>query len=1484
MEGGDLCMSGVDERIVRMKFDNAAFNQGVSSTMAMLQSLNKALQMEGASKGLQEVNNTVGQFNTGGAQEHVSALTQKFTALQVAAITALTNIVNKAVDAGLRLAKSLSIEPVLSGFREYETNLGSIQTILANTGLKGAEGLNKVNTALDQLNQYSDQTIYNFSEMARNIGTFTAAGVSLDKSTQAIKGIANLAAISGSNSQQASTAMYQLSQALSAGKLSLEDWNSVVNAGMGGEVFRNSLIETARAHGVAVDSIIKKQGSFRDSLQEGWITSEILTETLSKFTGELTADQLKSMGYTKDQIKGIMEMAKTATDAATKVKSMTQLLDTLREAVGSGWAKTWQIVFGDFDEAKELFTGVNNVLGEMIHKSAESRNNLLQGWKDLGGREALIEGIGNAFKALMSILKPLKDAFREIFPATTAKQLYDMTVSFRNFMERLKLGEETANNLRRTFAGFFAILGIGWELIKAGVRFVLDLVGSLTSGSGGVLKFTANIGDFLVALHQAIKDGDAFGKFFDFLAKVISYPINVIKTLGSLLGELFGNADDGAQAVKDSVGNMVDSLNPLERIGRMIENLWNRIQSIFSTLAQKVKIVAKAFIEWASGVGAAIAGVFQGGLNFDAILGAINTGLFAGLFLLLKNFVNKIKDFSFDGGFLDGVKDAIDGLTGALQGMQNALNAVALLAIAAAIGILTLSLIGLSDIDAAGLTRASAAIAVMFAQLATAFATFNTLSTGGSALKVGVMAAGLILLAVAVRILAGAAEKLSNIDPEKLGRGLVGLGVLLATLVAASNRLNTVAPGIIRTAAGLTILAIAVRLLVESVEELGELDWSSLGKGLAGVAGLLVSLALFTKFAAADRGGIAQGAGIILLATGLRILASAVKDFTQFNWEQIIRGMSGIAIGLGLITAAMNLLPEGSVFKAAGVLIVATALNLIADGVRNMSALKWDEIARGMSVMAGALISIAIALRIIPSGSLLNAAAILVVAASLNLIQEALGRMAGMSWGEIGKGLAVLAASLILIAGAVRVMQGAVSGAAAVVLVVGALKLLVPVLQALGDMTWEEIIKGLTALAAVFVIIGVATLILQPLVPVIFALAGAIALLSLSVLAAGVGVLAFATGLTVLAAAGTAGVAAIVGIVAGLVGLIPYVMQQIALGLVAFAQVIAVSGPAITLAITTLMIAFLDAIIAVVPKIVQTIVSLMEQILAALARAVPGMVQSGMKIIIGFLKGIADNMGQVVDQGVRIVVALLEGIGRNAGKIVQAAIDLVISFLNAIAQGIRDNSTKVVDAGWNIASALIDGIVKGIKQLIGRAVDAALNVAKSMWDAVVGFFDIFSPSKKMIWMSRMLVLGTAKGLDKYGHIAAESAVDMSENMVDSMSKTLSGLSSVLGKDLIDFNPTISPVLDLSQVKKEAQSLSDILGLPDFDTSSAASAAGSANSGFESNRHGDDSTSGSNNSGDTYNFTQNNTSPKSLSEVEIYRQTNNLLSRTKRGES
>ena len=273
----------VDERVVEMRFDNGQFERNVQTSMSTLEKLKRSLNLTGAAKGLDNVNSAAKNVNMAGLGSSVDAVTAKFSALQVMGVTALANITNSAVNAGKRMISALTIDPIKSGLQEYETQINSVQTILANTQKEGAT-IENVNAALDELNTYADKTIYNFTEMTRNIGTFTAAGVDLETSVNAIQGIANLAAVSGSTSQQASTAMYQLSQALATGTVKLMDWNSVVNAGMGGQVFQDALRETSELLGTGAEAAIAAQGSFRESLQTGWLTSEVLTETLKKFT------------------------------------------------------------------------------------------------------------------------------------------------------------------------------------------------------------------------------------------------------------------------------------------------------------------------------------------------------------------------------------------------------------------------------------------------------------------------------------------------------------------------------------------------------------------------------------------------------------------------------------------------------------------------------------------------------------------------------------------------------------------------------------------------------------------------------------------------------------------------------------------------------------------------------------------------------------------------------------------------------------------------------------------------------------------------------------------------------------------------------------------------------------------------------------------------------------------------------------------------
>lgn len=405
----------IDERVVEMRFDNQNFEHNAARTMSTLEKLKQKLNLTGASKGLENINSAAKNVNMNGLGSAVDTVTAKFSALQVMGTTALVRITNQAMAAGEKMVKALTIDPVKTGFQEYETQINAVQTILANTSSKGST-IDDVNKALEELNKYADKTIYNFTEMTRNIGTFTAAGVDLETSTNAIQGIANLAAVSGSTSQQASTAMYQLSQALASGTVKLMDWNSVVNAGMGGEVFQNALKETARVHGIAIDDMIKSEGSFRETLKDGWLTSEILTETLQKFTlttEGLTDEQieankqmLKAKGYTEDQIEEIFKLGRTATDAATKVKTFTQLWDVMKESAQSGWSQTWKLLIGDFEEAKAFLTPLADFLTGAIGKMSDFRNAILE--------KALNNPFVNTLKSISNVTEGIGAAVKSI--------------------------------------------------------------------------------------------------------------------------------------------------------------------------------------------------------------------------------------------------------------------------------------------------------------------------------------------------------------------------------------------------------------------------------------------------------------------------------------------------------------------------------------------------------------------------------------------------------------------------------------------------------------------------------------------------------------------------------------------------------------------------------------------------------------------------------------------------------------------------------------------------------------------------------------------------------------------------------------------------------------------------------------------------------------------------------------------------------------
>jgi len=1451
-------MSSIDERVVGMKFDNAQFEQGIKTTLTSLDALNKGLKLEGATKGLGDVSAAAQNMQLGHISNAVDDIASHFKAMSIIAITALANVVTRAFDAGVSIAKSLTVDPIKAGLQEYQTNINAIQTILSNTRWQHT-GLEDVNKALDILNHYSDQTIYNFSEMARNIGTFTAAGVKLDVATSAIKGIANLAAVSGSNAEQASLAMYQLSQALATGTVKLIDWNSVVNAGMGGKVFQDALMQTARAHHVAIDSMLKDAGSFRATLEKGWLTADILTETLQQFTGDLTKQQILSMGYTNAQADSIIAMGKDAQAAATKVKTISQLLSTLQEAAGSGWAKTWQLIFGDFEEARTFFTNVNDVLGAFIQTSADARNNVLQDWKDLGGRTVLIQAISNAFHAVLDIVRPIRDAFREIFPKKTGLDLYNITVALKNFTQFLQISDETANKLKRTFAGVFAIFGIGYDVLRQLGYLFLSLFSTLDLGNSGILDTTASIGDFLVALRQAIRDGRGLEKFFGRVYDVLHGVGIVIGTVTHAIGALFKGIDTSGAGT--ALGDFLSQLISLDNMTDVIVTTWSNILHLFGKVWDFFEPVASKMADKFREISDAV-----GGLNFEDLLHAFNTAGFLALVEIIRTSIGR-----------GGISGAISELTSVLSAMTHTLQAATLLEIALAIGVLTISMSALSKLNPEDIAKALGGISVMLVQLVATLAVMQSLP-GGGFIRVYTAAASMVVLAGAIDLLTVAVKVLAGIDAPALHKGLIGVMVLLGSVVAAA-RLMPDGKLMLNSSASMVIMAGAIKILASAVKDLSGLSWEELAKGLVGVGTLLASLAIFSKLATLDAAGILSGAGIVLLATGIKILVSALGDASKFSWVEIAKGITVLAGSLTAIAAALVAIPPTAPLQAAGILLVALSLGSLADALKKMGSFNWGEIGKGLLVLAGGLTLIAAALVLIPPTAPLQAAGVLLVAVALGYLADALKKMGNFSWSEIAKGLVTLAGALVIISAALLVIQGSIGGAVALLLVASALTVLVGVLKSLAGMSWGEIAKGLGALALAFGVLGVSAAILSSVIPAMLGLGAALLVIGAGLALGGAGVFLFAAGLTALSVAGAAGAAALVAVITAIVGLIPMIVKQVGVALLGLIDVLIAGTPKIVELVLDILVQILKGIDKIAPDLENALKVLILLLLNVLVLAVPKMAQAGLDILVGVLKAIRDHVHDVVVVGLQIIQNFLRGLADGLPGVTDQAFKTLIAFINGLSAAIDANSDALGKAGADMAIAIVKGLVKGLSSASREVAKQAVNLVKGAWNAALDFLGVHSPSRLYMELGSLSGEGYVVGLNKMAHAAESSASHLGAESIKALRDSLSGWEDIITGEM-NLSPTITPVLDLTSVKKNADQLNSVLSSNPLVVNSAYSSATQAGEGFDNNKKTVDENAAS--AGDTFNYNQYNTSPKALSTADIYRLTKNQLATAKGG--
>lgn len=1168
----------VDQRVVEMRFDNQQFEQNVKTTMSTLDRLKAALNFKGSVQGLDAVNNAAKNNSVGLIGQAAEAVSVKFSAMEVVAMTALSNITNSAVNAGKNIVNALTLEPVMTGFQEYETQINAVQTILANTSMNGTT-LEQVNDALDELNHYADMTIYNFTQMARNIGTFTAAGVELEPAVEAIKGIANLAALSGSNSQQASTAMYQLSQALAAGRVSLMDWNSVVNAGMGGKVFQNALMDTAEAMGIVVDRSI----SFRESIsstggKQSWLTSEVLLNTLRQFTGDLTDAELAQMGFNEAQIESIQTLAQTANDAATRVKTATQLFDTLKESVQSGWTQTWELIFGDFEEAREFFTGVSDLLSGFFQQSSDARNafveavmaspwdnfskklqeagvdiedfqkkawdaakasgkvtdelmenagsfeaTLQNGWltsdiivqvlreyagataevtastdemnkkleefqkvvndvwqgdykngqqrvealtkagydyaevqalvnktidghkltledlnvtqaKALGftedeikmlndladaaeeagtplnkliedlnkptGRELFLNSFVNLLEAAMKLVNTFKAAWGEIFQIDPTT-VYNMIEGFHNFTESLIMSDTTANKLKSTLKGFFAVIDLIRRVITTTLSRAFNTLRNVLSKVNiPILDVTANIGDSIVAFRNWVIETDAINNALDLMGEAFNAAVEQIRAWIEefkeipLVKRFITQAQDTVESFKSffekNFGDMMDRITQfIERVKQLDTINLDAIKMAFTDFKENVidptfdftdvsENFNNSFGELKEGVGdsvSAIGNAFgtltDGIMKFVSMIQGVigdNIGLADVMAVLmgfgtvkgLQQLATAIGTITAPVGSLTG---ALKSLSGTLGGLTKSFKADAVVKQATAIAILAGAVAVLSMLDPAKLAGAVVAIGVLalvLTGLSYAMSKIGTVDTAK-------MAVAIIAFAASIGVLVAALAGLNALDAEKTQDNLKVLAALIVGMAAVSKLLSKNAKEFVQNSGGMIMFAGAVRLLVESLEAINELDdehiWKSVGVlgsimlGLAALTRVMSSPILKAKGASGGLGMISSAAGILILVASLKLLIGAIDDIANLDTSLITDNIENFIYVIGMIGGllAVQRLGGGGL-NAVGVLGMVASIKILIGVMEHLAGIDKSVIDKASKTVGQILV------------------------------------------------------------------------------------------------------------------------------------------------------------------------------------------------------------------------------------------------------------------------------------------------------------------------------------------------------------------------------------------------------------------------------------------------------------------------------------------------------------------------------------------------
>lgn len=1222
-------MSTIDERIVAIKFDNAAFQAKMSETLASLDKLTAKLSTVGMGKGFDEVAAAANRVDLSNIANNVDHISNRFSALGAIAFTTLQRLTNSVITFGKTFAETDILGPLITGGKTRAGNIEQAQFQFRGLGMNVEEVMKNALSAVKG-------TAYGLGDAAKAAAQFGASGIKAGADmSESLRAIAGTAAMTGASY---SDMAYLFTTSAAMGKITNMDFQQFATRGL----------NAAAAYGKQVG---KTEAQVHEMATQGEIDYKSFAKAMDKAFGK----HATAANETYSGSLANMHAALSRVGAAWFGPEMTQQRD-LFNTLGPAIDKV-------NDRLKPLF---NTLLG--IRQLSVTK--LIDFIKHIDFSQMKIampdfqKGFLNAFDAVGRVIVVIKEAFRDIFPKPEISKIVEFAKFFRSFTESLKMGAETTKKVREIFRGFFAAFSIGWEIVKGFALVIREVLAVLLPTGKGFLNFGASVGNVMVRLQKALVQGGKIHNFFEGLARVIIIPIQFIKRLEKAIVGFF-SIGVGSKVIEGSFARISSRVQNVKKDIDSIQDSWGRFRERFAGVFKVFDEIWDYIQNWFSQLGDRIAKAFKPG-DFDSAVDVINVGLLGGIAVMLKKFFAGGIKFGFGGGMINKINMTLSGVTRSLQAMQTQLKASAMLKIAGAIAILTASIVVLSLVDSKALTKALTAISVGLGEMmAMMLAMDKALGSTWGGMKLGILAGALIGIATAMDILAIAIVALSKLSWGELVRGLTGVGVGLGLLVAS------------------------------------------------------------TKMISSDTGGLVRaGISMAIIAGALIVLSKAVKEFAKISWQDLGKGFTSIAVGLKLLTGAMNNMPPTSIFTGAAFVEIVAGLLLLSKAVREFGTISWQDIAKGMTGIGAGLLIIAGAMHLMPKNLPASATGILILSVALNIMARAVQAMGANDLGTLAKGIGAFAIMLGVLTAALVAMSGLELQAGSLVVIAGSMVIFGKAIKDLGSLDLVTLAQGLGAIAAVFGILGISAAILSPLIPEMMGLGIALVTVSAGFALFGVAAMSIAKAFEIMGKSGASGAKGIVDALKTLYTAVPLIAGAFAQTIINVAKDLLHSLPLLVRLFEAVLEQILATIVKEAPRIEKAFVVVVIQLLKAIRAIFPDLVKTGFEMLMQFLKGVRDNIYQITTLGVEILVGFVQSLTENMPMIVTAATNLIVAFLTELAnhaeelvtagmnllvsflQGISDNIGKVVDA----VGSIITSFITALGQNVNRVVTAGVNV------------------------------------------------------------------------------------------------------------------------------------------------------------------------------